>query len=393
MNLQYNTLPFPVPSGTFARDILLCMNVLIAFFCFEFFFFFFQRYRNQRVKTQYYQEEKNRSGLDRKKLREYSVFLKNRELGWGILYFFLGYMMVMFVIGDFFINDLQIRSAFRYAGYLDFAIAMTIFCYFLEQNELHKNHHRFTQILIVSLAGLILCLLFFSDYAIYIIYFIIPITLGLSIQYAVLMIKQIRGMRKFNFPYYSFSVGMIMFLSGFLSSTDLFLQTFGWGSRILGDFLQFLGVVACALSFYNLPSLHEMAWFDKIQKLYVIYPSGICVFEYSFHQQKIKEGDILSDLTTSAIMAIKDIIQDVSSKGKDIVESIRKDQFILLLAQGSHIISVIISTEDSLVLREKNHLFCTQFESTYQHILQNWSGNVSAFKKTDEIVKQVFLTQ
>jgi hypothetical protein len=207
------------------------------------------------------------------------------------------------------------------------------------------------------------------------------------------MIKHIRGMRKLNLPYYSFSVGMIMFLFGFLSSTDLFLLIFGWGSRILGDFLQLLGVVACALSFYNLPSLHEMAWFDKIQKLYVIYPSGICVFEYSFHQQKVKEGAILSDLTTSAIMAIKDLIQDMSAKGKEIVESIRKDQFILLLVQGSHIISVVISSEDSLVLREKNRLFCAQFESTYQQFLQNWSGNVSTFKKADEIVKQVFLAQ
>jgi hypothetical protein len=200
------------------------------------------------------------------------------------------------------------------------------------------------------------------------------------------MISRAKGMKTLLIPLYTLFIGLLILIFGFSLSTDMIMDYFGEAVRLIGDLIQLVAVILCAISFYFLPSFSEYDWLEKIRALFIIHPSGIAIFSHDFrpsNQQKIE-----TDLTSGAIIAIKSIIEEMSLTGKQL-ESIKKAGFTILMEYGQYILSVMFVDEDSVSLRDKNHEFCKRFEDMFPN-LKYFYGNVDQFNKAEEIIKKIF---
>jgi hypothetical protein len=200
---------------------------------------------------------------------------------------------------------------------------------------------------------------------------------------------RVKGLRRLALPVYALFFGFFLLFLGFLATTDQANTYFGIIGRLLGDLTQMFAIAMFALAFYFLPSFSEFDWVDKIRALFVVHPSGISLFNYNF-QVNDKTQRYESDLTTGAIVAIKAMMQDMSTQKKSNVQSIRKEDFTMLLEYGKNVICVLLTDQESVSLREKIKSFCHEFERTYNNQLEKWYGKVDHFNSAKTIVEKIF---
>jgi len=372
------------------REILLGIEWIIVFFCFEFFILFFSRYNQRKSKKMSivlsnFLRNEDRSA--RKVFEEYMNLLVSREIAWGIVFFFLGWMYFMFIISDFYANTNFIREIFLDAGYLLFVCAIITIGYSIERNELRKTNFLFSKIFGSLLIVLLLAILFWDQGVQYILILFWPFIFIMFYQAMGIMLRRAHGIHRLILPTYSLIAGLFFLILGFFFSTDYIILNYGIIFRLIGDLIQFGAVALCAVSFYFLPSFSEYDWIEKIRAIFIIHPSGILLFNYDFRGENNQSYE--SDLTSSAIVAIKSLIEDMAITGKKI-ESVKKEGFTMLLEYGRHIFSVLLADEDTASLREKNHAFCEDFEKNFPDA-RRFYGNVDKFKDADKIIKKIFV--
>jgi hypothetical protein len=212
-----------------------------------------------------------------------------------------------------------------------------------------------------------------------------PFEIILFTKYSRVLYLRSKGIKKMEIPTFSLLIGLLLIIFGFFLSTDYLITHFGERMRLYADLIQLFAIILCALSFYFLPSFAEYDWLEKIRAVYIIHPSGISLFNHNFRPF---ENLYESDLTTGAIIALKSLIEEMSEKGKNL-ESIQKEGFTILLEYGTNIISALLVDDDSISLREKNKIFCREFQKMFPN-LGKWYGNVDEFVKAEKLIKEIF---
>ncbi len=387
MTLEENV--FISPDNIY-RDILLGLEIVISFFCLEFFLLFFSRYVSRSSKPAEISQDKKLSNyIILERLEKYLNLLKNRELSFVMFFFMVAMMNILFILGDFYSGNSTAREFFLYAGYLEFIFSFVFLASSLEQHELRRNKFMFTRIF--GFLGIItvIVLMFFPKFALIITYIAFPTAILMIMQYGNILVKRSRGLHRILYPSISLIIGLLLFTAGFIFSVEAMINIFGWWIRLLGDILQCLSVFLFATTFYFLPSISELDWLTKVQTLYVIHPSGLSLYQYQFREKNTLEAD----LTTSVIVTIKAMFQEMIANPKEGVRSIRRENFTIVLTSGKYIISVIIADDDSISLHEKNQVFCNAFEDTFAEKLQTWNGDVKPFEETEALVKEIFTTR
>jgi hypothetical protein len=384
-------LTFPIEGEL--RETMLSIEVVIMFFCFEFFILFFSRYLKRSKKSNALSKTRGFKIQNiPEQFNQYLNQMKNREFAWGLLFFLLGIMFILFIIGDYYTN-LADRKLIIDFGYICFFLGATIFSISIERNELKRLNLAYSKFFIFIFILLVVTILMQSELS--------KVVSGISLVsfslfgllYMNNLVENVEGSRKYSLPIYSLLIGVISFVTGFSFSTDFMVEQFGLVIRLSGDLISLFGLIMCALSFFNLPNFSEFDYLDKIRAIYVINPSGISLFSHFFREDE-QEEKIESDLTTGAIIAINSILQDMASKegksdGKKL-ESIQKNDFTMLLEYGKHVICVLLADEDSKTLRDKIQIFCDVFELRYKKQLKNWFGKTDHFNSATDIVEKVF---
>lgn len=375
------------------RLIILSLEIALSFLCLEFFLLFFERFSKKRnINGDILRKPEDSSNSKHLTFQNYFQILQFRELSWGILFFLLGMMIIMQIIGDFYIVQDWIKLMFAYARNLNFLLALSLFSYSLETSELKSNHFLISKIL-GSLSGItLLIMLVWPEFSEICLYISLPFTLFILIQYGRVTFLRTKELMNFRYPFFILFFGLLLFIAGFFVTRGLFIPIFESNGRLAGDVIQFFGIFACGIAFFFLPSLDELNWLDKLYQLYVIHPlDGLCLYSYNFKSQATEaKFSLESDLTTSIILSINTIAQEIAEKEKSGIDVIHKDDFTIILEFGPHCICAIIAAADSLTLRKKIHLFCSKFEEKYSQYLIDWSGNTSRFLETSKIVKEVF---
>ena len=146
---------FPISGGL--RVLMIGIEFMIAYFCFQFAAIFIIRYY-LRTKKSFYSLTKKYSGLQhfKEQVDEYMNLLKDRELAWGSLFLMLGLMYLFFIIADFYTPSQEIRVIFLTMGYAFYICGITVLTYSLEKNELRKTNFLYTKLLGIILSGFFL---------------------------------------------------------------------------------------------------------------------------------------------------------------------------------------------------------------------------------------------
>ena len=117
---------------------------------------------------------------------------------------------------------------------------------------------------------------------------------------------------------------------------------------------------------------------------FIQYKNGTTIFEYIFREQKID-----SDLFTSSLSAICDVIKEATGNLTNIKEIVKENLFILI--ENDELFSTILISETNVPqVRDKLKEFNKKFLKRYENELKNWTGEVNRFKGTIDIIREIF---
>jgi hypothetical protein len=180
-------------------------------------------------------------------------------------------------------------------------------------------------------------------------------------------------------------IGVIILGLGFGATSDPIVNMFGLIIRLIGDIIQIIGILILAIFFINLPSLSEQNWKDKIDKLFLMRASGICVYYKFFKEPTNKRGD---QIISGAINTIKMMLKEISQDDGEMV--IEKEGKVLITYQGKYITGVIIADHNLSSLHFLLKRFIEKVEFIYSNIIRDWDGAMEIFLPIENIAREIF---
>ena len=322
-----------------------------------------------------------------KSLRNY------QDVGYFALFFGFSLMWLFYIVGDYYAPSSfespfliwesgSYRTLFLNFGYFTMIIAAFILLLCTEKyNVILIRRYLFTAIF--AICAILFLILFFID-----IRLTQPVTYvfwtGFMSFFLSYLIKFIRKLKSRGFL---LIVGLGFMLIGFLLTTDAFINIFGLGIRIVGAVLQLISVVVLSYFFNILPPFNEFDWKDKIEAVYLIDDSGVCLYYKIFKERK----DLIDEnLISAAASSINIVLKELTGQKERGISVFKKKGENVIIYPGKFVSGMLYTTEElnypKIILKE----LVDKFEALFRNILLNWDGEITIFKPTEIIVNDLF---
>lgn len=119
--------------------------------------------------------------------------------------------------------------------------------------------------------------------------------------------------------------------------------------------------------------------------IYIFYSNGTTIFEHRFKKEKY----IDSDLLTSILTAIGEILKEATGNLNSIQEINQGNLFIIF--EHEKLFSTILVSEKNIpTIRDKLKRFNKRFLDEFKDNLTNWTGEISKFNKTNKILEEIY---
>jgi len=322
-----------------------------------------------------------------------------QELGYTALFFGISLMWFFFIIGDYFLNDNNtfpfliwnqgsMRDLFINCGYYSFMIGALIFCYLIEKYKiiLFKKYFFTYCLLLLDVSFLIIILinleviqiLFITFWAFFICFFTI---------YFIDFYKKVFKKESFIVNLLK-SLPIFLILSiGFLFSMDYIVSLLGLSFRLTGAITQIAIIAPIFIFFIKLPPLSEFDWQNKLEELFVMTKSGICIYHKAFHE----EGDTVDDhLISGAFVSIKVLLDELAPSKKQGSSIIKKKGKTVNFYSSTFLSGVLISTEEIPAINYHLQEFIQKLEHIFYPVIADWKGQIDIFAPIVHIAKGYF---
>ena len=348
------------------REPLLILEWIMIFLISEVAFLLYMRVKNKEMKLSNMIE------------KAYIIFLLSYSL-----------MSVFYIIGDYYMETPLSRLIIFNIGYFFRMLMGLAFIYQIEKYQTILRKYIFSKIFLIL--TIVTVILFFTaiditQYASVALYWI-PI-FSIFLIYTIKILKKPRETQEIHnirIKIYFSILGGIFIGLGFGATSDLFLIMFGLNFRIVGQIFQMIGIVILALFFTSLPSLAEQDWKNKIDKIFLMRASGICVYYKFFRDQSSKRDE---QNISSAINTIKMILKEISHDEGEMV--IEKEGKVLITSQGKYITGVIIADQNLNSLNFLLKRLIEKVEFLYSNIIRDWDGAMEIFLPIENITQELF---
>ena len=309
------------------------------------------------------------------------------------IWIFLGYslMWVFIIIADFYLESgaNYIRNVILNIGFFIQVLCALIFLFIMEKYKIFIKKFLFTKIFLILLVIYIPIIFFALEIAskfftIFWIVFILFFSMYLKEIYHDFYLK--RELGKIKKDFIKFIIGIFLIIVGYQLSTRIIAETLGLEYRLLGDIFQLIGLGLIIWCLISVPSFSEIDWHDKIEKLFVMYKSGLFLYKKSF---KEIFNDIDESIITGTLATLKLMIEKITEHEGGTL-TIEKKEKVIIIQPGKFIFGVIISDENLLSLQILLSKFIEKIETIYYKVLKQWDGNLKVFKPLDDIVKEIF---
>ena len=182
-------------------------------------------------------------------------------------------------------------------------------------------------------------------------------------------------------------------LSGFSTYFILLTHVFENWVFVLEYTCKLIGALLMAHVWNRLPSLSELNWMLKMERLFIIHSasSGV-LYEYNFrsglHKDKGKEVD--SDVAGTAMGGVDILLGEIlSDKGH--IKEIDHGEKKVFFTHGITTKSILITAGHADEFRYRLEMFHLSFENQFSDVLLEWKGDVTPFSKTDELIRKYFV--
>jgi len=306
------------------------------------------------------------------------------------IWLFLGYSIMWFfrIVGDYYVESIQLRNLIQNLGYLIQMIFLINFVRIMENYRVFIRKYLFTKICLVLI--LISSIVFFIDnyYRLYILLSFWIFFIGFFTIYLIDLGSNFYtkiNLRGFKLDLLKFFTGIILIAGGSALTIKFIVEIFGLGIRFIGAILQLFGLILISIFFITIPSYSEYNWQDKIISVFIMHKSGLFIYKKSFREKvsPIDESVITGALTTIEMMLEK--VSDIES-----ISIIKKKEKILIFQPGRFIYGVLICEEELESLKILLSKFINKIETIYSNILEDWDRNLNVFTPIEGIAKEIF---
>ncbi|MEX2757069.1 MAG: hypothetical protein Q6365_016960 [Candidatus Sigynarchaeota archaeon] len=155
--------------------------------------------------------------------------------------------------------------------------------------------------------------------------------------------------------------------------------------RLVGDAIILCSVPGMSLFIARMPPFIEIDWYDKLESLFIMHPSGVCIYNHYFHKPAI---DLHENLITSVITSIRMLLENITNQRGTSV--IKKDQNTIIIYPGKYIFCVLICKEDLEAGRFLVKKMTDRIESVFSPVLDQWDGEMAVFEPIDSMRAEIF---
>ncbi|TXT65993.1 MAG: membrane protein of unknown function [Promethearchaeota archaeon] len=185
-------------------------------------------------------------------------------------------------------------------------------------------------------------------------------------------------------------------LSNFLNAPIMY-ESIGYFVPILSDILVMSGGIIASIGWNRLPSLSELEWMEKMERLLIIHSAtSLLLFEYDFQEADAQNTENIVDWahSGSAIGGIDMLLGEIlatEKESKGHIKEIEHENKSIFFNQGIATIAVLISSGKSEEFKFRLELFHLYFEKRFGgEELRSWDGELDKFKEADELIQQYF---
>jgi len=341
------------------REILILFETAIVFFSWEIGMFFYYKYYNNRK----------------------SGGTTSVNLDWGILFSAFGFTLFFYQISDFYF---MYRPLFSFLGYISIATGIFLFSFHLEKIGIYNTKYILPIFSLGVVVALIISFLVDPTFPKNITNVSVIPLISIIIFYIFQLFRNLKG--KFKLYSLGLFIGFILLSIGHMGSSDVSIEWFGIYIRLISDIIMLIGICFVAGFFNALPSLAEIDWYDKLNYIFVIEKSGICLYNEKYKDRKAIENKAV---LAASLLNIQNFLDSMMKEYKR-VKTIEKEDEFFLIEYGNYVTCVLITTEPLESLKYLLKKFVIEFEDFFSDVLKTWNGNIRLFNPTSQLISKIF---
>ena len=349
--------------------ILLFISVVIGYQIFIYFLY------------QYYKAKKEKLDLSKILLAYGTIF------GLTLTGFFIRNIN-LYYIGK---NNLEIFDFLTKLTFLLLYSALMLFFIIISSDTFHEIiNSNLTKILAITIT-IPLITVFLLQIESFLFILITGITLVISYSYILYFHIRLTRLstgsikKRLNFILIGFALCVIQhFIGGYIPSYILFQKYFQI-LQVISAPIFLCGLIIVFLGVFRFPAFLEFGWRESLLYIFIIDQRN-CNVIYSFdfkeviskNKNKIKKFPMIKEsklIFSSGIIGINDIISGITNTNYEYVETIKQEDFLILLNHGdtplSYIIYCLIVSKDMKSYRYFLKIIKNEFEHIYKNILIN----------------------
>jgi hypothetical protein len=309
-----------------------------------------------------------------------------QDLGFSILLYSFGFMVLWFVIGDYYAPDYSVRIIFLIFGYYSTMIGAFAFIICNEKYQKYFLTRYFFSILFVMVIfiftiALIIDIESTRTLSLLPWLFFLPFFLIYMFDFS----KKVQNREKIIIGLLKFVPGFVMLIIGFAFTTDTFERLLGINLRFYGIILELVSILFLSYFFITLPPFAEFEWENQMEHVLIMNKGGVCLYNQPFGQEdELPDEDIVTGAVTSVNLLLEELVSD---KG---VVVINKKGKTIIIYPGNQTYGVMFCSEELNYIKVLLKRFVDKFEAVYTNILLNWDGNTDTFYPTNIIVSEIF---
>ncbi|TFG24164.1 MAG: MFS transporter [Promethearchaeota archaeon] len=192
--------------------------------------------------------------------------------------------------------------------------------------------------------------------------------------------------------------GAVGFLVGYLITTPAFLAQIDLlvVMTIIG--LSEISMIPFISMRDSLPPAEEMEWQKKILHIYVIAEGGIVMSDFSFLKWREKKDPLIErkteefdpNLFSGGISGVSTMLKEMIDSQQSKLKVIDHEDKKLLFEYGKGFTSVLISSKDLKILRNKLKTLTEEIQNVFSEQIEHWDGDLDKFLPVKTMIKNRF---
>ncbi len=307
------------------------------------------------------------------------------DVGFAVLFTIFSGKGILALLGDFYAESTSISKNLLFIGEIIQAAGYLAFVVVIEQKERFFAKRLFTVCTVVVTAAMISVV--FADPVLSSI-LSLACSMIFSIFFVLFYARMTRKSTLENISRRAEARSFVWFIGigiGHILSTSIVSQLLDPAYRLVGDAIMLVSIPGIYIFIARMPPLIEIDWYSKLESVFIMHSSGVCIYNYYFNKPSV---EMHQNLITGAITSIRVLLEQITKQSG--ISVIKKDQNTTIIYPGKQVFGVLICKEDIEAGRFLAKKIVDRVESIFSPLFDKWEGDLAVFEPVDQMRAEIF---